>query len=119
MIDRGRLSASRDESGRYSIDPAELERVFGTLSRDARTGVQNDAMHETARVNNALEHELAMLHERIEHDRTTHERERQTWEDERTFLRRLVEKQTDQLKLLTDARDKPRQWFLWWRRRQP
>lgn len=32
MIENGKLSATRDESGRYLIDPAELERVFGALA---------------------------------------------------------------------------------------
>src|SRR5215211_4082113 len=46
-IDAGKLSATRDEHGRFLIDPAELERVFGLLSMpsDART----DAVHEHAR----------------------------------------------------------------------
>lgn len=116
MIERGRLSATRDETGRYSIDPAELERVFGMLAPVVRTPVQPDAVHEYAHARNALETELRMLRERLDHDRATHERERQTWEDERTFLRRVVEKQTDQIKLLTDERDKPRQSVWWWRR---
>jgi excisionase family DNA binding protein len=30
-IEKGSLSVARDESGHYLIDPAELERAFGTL----------------------------------------------------------------------------------------
>ena len=117
MIERGHLSATRDDGGRYLIDPAELERVFGTLSSpDAGTSAQSDAAHEHAHVHNALARELEMVRELLSAERTAHERERRTWDDERTFLRKLVEEHAGTVKLLTDERqkaDKPkRRW--WW-----
>jgi Helix-turn-helix domain len=121
MIERGRLSAARDENGRYLIDPAELERVFGTLSPyDARTDAGVDAVHENARADNALARELEVVRELLEAERTMHERERRTWEDERTFLRALVEKHTDQIKLLTDQRPhgEQKKHARWWRWRR-
>jgi hypothetical protein len=119
MIEKGRLSATRDEGGRYLVDPAELERVFGTLRNpDADRGARTEAMHENALAHNALARELEVVRELLASERTMHERERCTWEEERTFLRGLVEKQTDQLKLLTDERDTSRSSFWWWRRRR-
>ena len=122
MIERGKISATRDESGRYLIDPAELERVFGALaSPDADT----DAVHDNALVKNALERELEVARELLEAERSMHERERRTWEEERSFLRGLVEKQTDQVKLLTDQRseedkqkERRRGWWPWRRARK-
>lgn len=126
MIERGKISATRDESGRYLIDPAELERVFGALaSPDADTDAEPDALHENALVKNALERELEVVRELLEAERSMHERERRTWEEERSFLRGLVEKQTDQVKLLTDQRsegdkqkEKRRGWWPWRRARK-
>jgi hypothetical protein len=46
---------------------------------------------------------------------TMHERERRGWEEERAFLRNLVETQAAQVKLLTDQREtSPRPGF--WQR---
>lgn len=123
MIENGKLSATRDESGRYLIDPAELERVFGALaSPDATTDAEVDAVHENALVKNALERELEVVRELLEAERSMHERERRTWEQERGFLRGLVEKHTDQIKLLTDQsseaekqKDKRQRWWPWGR----
>lgn len=121
MIERGKLSATRDESGRYLIDPAELERVFGALaSPGADTDAEPDAVHENAQGHNALARELEVVRELLEAERTMHDRERRTWEEERAFLRGLVEKQTDQVKLLTDQRSEEekqrherRGWWPW------
>jgi hypothetical protein len=121
-IESGRLSAGRDERGRYQIDPAELERAFGSLrSPDART----DALHEDLALThdaiprNACAREVELLREMLERERSERERERSAWEEERIFLRSLVERQSDQLKLLTDQREKEqeeaprRRWWRW------
>ncbi len=127
MIEKGKLSATKDDSGRFLIDPAELERVFGTLHRvdDAEA----DAMHEDARDSDAsaLAREVKLLREMLEQERASHERERRTWQDdrqlwegERTFLRDLVTTHTEQIKLLTDQREQERHspsLFGWFRRR--
>jgi GrpB-like predicted nucleotidyltransferase (UPF0157 family) len=119
MIERGRLSATRDDSGRYLVDPAELERVFGTLSPlDVHANAEGNAVHEDALIQNALTRELEVVRELLEAERTMHERERRTWEEERTFLRGLVEKHTDQIKLLTDQRSETQKkrrsrWWPW------
>src|SRR5215207_5060799 len=45
-VDAGKLSATKDEHGRFLIDPAELERVFGSLALPADARI--DAVHEHA-----------------------------------------------------------------------
>jgi hypothetical protein len=46
--------------------------------------------------------------ERTAHERTRsdHDRERRSFEEERTFLRGMLEKQAEQVKLLTDQRER-------------
>src|SRR5215211_4042891 len=88
-IDAGKLSAAKDEQGRFLIDPSELERVFGSLAlpADART----DAVHEHAQPlhDNALAREVVLVREILEGERAAHERERQSWHEERSFLRSM------------------------------
>ena len=120
-IDKGHLSASRHEFGQYLIDPAELERVYGTL----RTfPVRDDAEQRDAPAEHALAlaREVELLREMLEQERAAHERtrsdhererrtwqdDRQLWEGERTFLRDLVTRHTEQIKLLTDQREQER-----------
>jgi excisionase family DNA binding protein len=115
-IDHGRLSATRDEHSRFRIDPAELERAFGQLYAPAvRTAGETDALPHPAPADlprtATLEREVELLREML----SMHERERQGWEEERAFLRNLVETQAAQVKLLTDQREQaPRSGF--WQR---
>src|SRR3954451_13662708 len=102
-VESGRLSASRDDRGRYLIDPSELERAFGSLrSPDAPDDADSDVLPQSASVDTsrvaALEREVELLREMLE-------RERRTWDDERIFLRSLVGEQSGQIKLLTDQRE--------------
>jgi hypothetical protein len=115
-IEKGHVSATRDEFGHYLIDPAELERVYGALRNpdavndDARDDAdQRDA---SERDGAASMREIELLREmlteaRAVHERTRsdHERERRTWEEERAFLRGMLERNSEQIKLLTDQRD--------------
>src|SRR4051794_3949565 len=101
-IEEGRLSATRDERNRYRIDPSELERVYGSLrSPDARADEQSDASPQSA---SADAMRAAGLMREVELLREMLDRERRGFEEERTFLRGLLERQTDQVKLLTDER---------------
>ena len=57
---------ARDERSRYLIDPAELERVYGTLrSPDARTDEPSDAVPQSASIDAmraaALQREVELL----------------------------------------------------------
>ncbi len=122
-IEHGKLSATKSELGRYLVDPAELERVYGALRmppvhseaprQDAQGGGAMLAAREVEHLRELLERECA---ER-ERERQSYERDRRAWEEERAFLRTITEKQTEQVRLLADQREqKPRspsllQWF--------
>jgi flagellar biosynthesis chaperone FliJ len=61
----------------------------------------------------AHQRELEFLREMLEQERSTHartradhDRERHSWNEERTFLRGMLEKQTEQVRLLTDQRER-------------
>jgi hypothetical protein len=108
-IDSGKLSANKDERGRYLIDPAELERVYGSLRMpaavadvDAEAVPQSAYAVATAAAASAREAEV--LRETLEH-------ERRLWADEREYLRSLIDRQAEQMRLLTDQRQQPRPGF--------
>ena len=63
-LKNGRLSAPKDERGRYQIDPAELFRAFPKRTENrTKKPKPNDNFD---RPNNALEREIELLRERIE-----------------------------------------------------
>jgi hypothetical protein len=121
-IESGKLSATKNEHGRYLVDPAELERVYGTLRTPA---LQINAVPEDAQAmqSAALARELELTREMLtqervlrereqasfERERSSFDRERHTWEEERTFLRGMLERHTEQIKLLTDQRERAEQ----------
>src|SRR5687767_11039229 len=87
-IEEGRLSATKDQRGRYQIDPAELERVYGTLRvPDERTDAGTD---ETPPSSSSDAMRAAALTREVELMRELWDRERRTWEEERTFLRSML-----------------------------
>ena len=106
-LESGRLSATKDDRGQWLIDPAELERVYGSLlSPDADE--EADGQDAYAMQVAALTREVALLREMLDHERRTAretlEHERRSFEQERSFLRGMLERQTEQVKLLTDER---------------
>jgi len=119
-IENGKLSATKNELGRYLIDPAELERVYGSLRVPA---MHSNAPPEDAQTeSSASSRELELMRELLESERSAHERERtsferdrRTWEEQHARLLGLIEKHTDQVKLLTDQRERERgSWFSRW-----
>ncbi len=110
-VESGRLSANKDERGQWLIDPAELERVYGSLRvPDASSEASgHDAYVAQVAV---LTREVELLRETLAHERRTSretlEHERRSFDEERTFLRGMLEKQTDQVRLLTDQREQER-----------
>lgn len=68
-IKSGKISASKDVSGAWRIDPAELHRVFPALAQDSqKVRMQEDAtlMQEVkSREDRALLDEVAALRERV------------------------------------------------------
>jgi hypothetical protein len=121
-VENGRLSATKNERGQWLIDPAELERVYGSLRvPDAPSEPSN---HDAYALQVAsLTREVELLRETVAHDRRTAretlEHERRQWDEERTFLRGMLEKQAEQVRLLTDQREQKRRspaLFRWFRR---
>jgi excisionase family DNA binding protein len=101
-IEEGRLSASRDDRKRYLIDPAELERVYGSLrSPDEHSDERSDAVPQSA---SADAMRAAGLMREVELLREMLDRDRRSFDEERTFLRGMLERQTEQVKRLTDER---------------
>lgn len=86
-IDKGRLSAVKDDLGRFQIDPSELFRVFPPVSRNSTKlqQAEQDATSietlKTAVLEKEIEHlkaTLATLHER----ETDLKSERDSWRDQ-------------------------------------
>lgn len=103
-IRSGRLSAPKDERGRYSIDPAELHRVFPFKSGEHqepdtnRSGEPQSTPTQNHPNTNGLEREVELLREMLEkaetnadHWRKMAERQQAILEDKRPkgFFKRL------------------------------
>src|SRR3954452_22305075 len=74
-IEKGHLSATRDEFGHYLIDPAELERVYGPLRNpDALDAERDDEDQRDAseRDGSASKLELELLREMLTKVRAAH-----------------------------------------------
>ena len=101
-------------------DPAELERVYGSL-RVLPERSDDPPQDADAFRNDAAERELAAVREMLERERSMYERDRRAWEEERSYMRSLVDRHTEQIKLLTDQRERTserRSWFARWRQRR-
>lgn len=112
-IKSGKLSATRNEDGSYSIDPAELHRVYGTLPRDGND-VPPVKQDETPSAPNALQVEVEVLRQKLSTLDIERERERQQLSDriedlrnERDRLIRLTEEATISVRMITDQSQKP------------
>lgn len=98
-IKKGRISASRDDFGRYQIDPAELHRVYPPLSevnrlKDRQEG--RDETHELTEKIKVLEVQLQAITElktQIAAERDDLREDRDHWREEATQIRRML---TDQ-----------------------
>ena len=103
-INSGRMSAPKDDRGRYAIDPAELHRAFPFQAPDRfaepkPTTLEN---HPTTPTNRVLEREVELLREMLvkaeanaDHWRALAERQQALLEDKRpkkprSFLQRLL-----------------------------
>ena len=101
----GRLSATKSDTGDYLIDPAELERAYGRLhSPQPNGGMHSDALQLDATTNetNALQREVELLREQVR----TLTADKEDIRTERDRLISVLERNADQLKLLTDERQR-------------
>lgn len=98
-IKKGRISASRDDFGRYQIDPAELHRVYPPLSEVDRLKDRQEGRDETRELTEkikVLEVQLQAITElktQIAAERDDLREDRDHWREEATQVRRML---TDQ-----------------------
>jgi hypothetical protein len=100
----GRLSAARSEDGDFLIEPVELERVYGSLrAPQPEEPLHGDASQLSATHNeaNVLRRENELLREQL---RTLAE-DKEDLRAERDRLLGVLERNTDQIRLLTDQRE--------------
>lgn len=69
-IKKGRISATKSDTGAWQIDPAELHRVFPPLAskslpQDQMQGYASEDQRESKSANNALQGELETMRERL------------------------------------------------------
>jgi hypothetical protein len=96
-ISKGKISAEKDEAGRYSIDPSELHRVFprmthDTVSRDPNVDASrpHDETPELRAKIEALEAMLAREREALDEVRG----DRDAWKQQATALLAAPQKST-------------------------
>jgi hypothetical protein len=115
-IQKGRVSAAKNDNGSYEIEPSELHRVYPPVADEDRSdnpGVGQDGTAETASETALLRRELEWVRERLadKDDVIDDLRERlnQSEQERRDKDRQLTALLTDQRKV------KPRRW--WWQRK--
>jgi len=102
-VQKGRLSADRTDKGGYSIDPAEVERVYGDRSaQQSSNGVKGQGAtgDETAVLQaqlDGLKTQVDMMREQLDDLRE----QRDKWSDQAQSAQRM----------LTDSRPQKRGWF--------
>ena len=116
-LESGKLSAEKDVDGAYSIDPAELHRVFPLQPHATRSenGASNDtqppAEHlKTPIETGVLQAEVERLREQLQSFAMERNRERGQLEDQIEDLRRRLDAEGEErrtlTRILTDQREK-------------
>lgn len=112
-IKNGKLSASRNEDGSYSIDPAELERAFPLVERTSNAN-GHMKQHETANSTDetgGLQVEVAVLRSKLaateEERRQDQKKAQDTIDDLRRRLDAEAEERRKLTAILTDQRKPP------------
>jgi hypothetical protein len=116
-IQKGRVSASKSESGSYEIEPSELHRVYPPVPAEecsANPEMGQDGTGGTAGETPVLRREVELLRERVADKESVIEDLRARLDQSEQERR---EKDRQLTALLTDQRQpKRRRWF--WRRRR-
>ncbi len=117
-IKRGRLSAERDDDGAVLIDASELVRVFpkADLSRAGERSPDRALLNREHNHEQAPElHVLRMLVEELQADKRRLLSDLDRAAEERSRLLAMFQEQTEQVRLLTDQRERKRSWWArWW-----
>lgn len=99
-ITKGRISASKDDAGAYSIDPAELHRVFPAVTV-AQPSQSNDTQPHGSDADSRTK--IAMLEAMLSREREINDdlrEDRDRWRQQATAL-------------LTASPEKRRRWWQW------
>lgn len=105
-IDKGKISATKNEDGSYSIDPAELHRVYPPVSNgnSSSNPQSNDPQpSDLPSGTEGLATEIQFLRERLSTLETERQREREQLTDQIEDLRRRLDRADE------ERRDKDRQ----------
>ena len=126
-IKSGKLSAEKNKSGGYVIDPSELFRVYptgGNVTPELLPSETPKGVTKKTDVTPKVSSEIKLLREQIQRIDEMNARERGHLEEQIEDLRKdrdkwhsLAEKQADTVKLLThqheEGREEPIKRFLW------
>lgn len=121
-LKNGQISAEKDDTGRWQIDPSELQRWIDTnpfLNTIENQSATHTETLQNPNGNSALSTEVKMLREQMDKLEAMHERERQTLvsqvEDLKVEAERRSREHMQTLAVLTDQREKvatpPRRFF--------
>jgi len=105
-INNGTISATKNEDGSYSIDPAELHRVFpveASANGPEKRHLDDSEPFDLRFENGRLQGELKQLRERMAELDTMHDRERKQLGEQLEDLRRRLDRADE------ERRDKDRQ----------
>jgi hypothetical protein len=105
-INNGTISATKNEDGSYSIDPAELHRVFpveASANGPEKRHLDDSEPFDLRFENGRLQGELKQLQERMAELGTMHDRERKQLNEQLEDLRRRLDRTEE------ERRDKDRQ----------
>lgn len=100
-IKKGRISAKKNEIGRYEIDPAELHRVYPPLPTTEKG--ERERTQETSTENRELKARLALLEELVREIR-----------EDRDHWRRQASALTHQPEREAPKTTQPRPSWFWW-----
>lgn len=101
-IKNGRLSASRDDKGRYLIDPSELFRVYPQY--DVRPNEKTDSAQENTRPSyDVLEYKIESLEQQLEREKELNRDLARRLDDEAAERRKLTALLTDQSERISNA----------------
>lgn len=100
-IQKGRISARKNDAGRYEIDPAELHRVYPPLPTPEKD--ERERTRETATENRELKARLVLLEELVREIR-----------EDRDHWRRQALALTHQPEREAPKTTQPRPSWFWW-----
>lgn len=104
-IKNGKISASKNSSGAYEIDPSELHRVFpATVNSVAQHNKSNDAQH--------AQEDATTVRLRLQLLEAEREREREQMQSTIDDLRKRLDRSEERISALLPAPEK-RAWLPW------